>query len=174
MVFFCNKFVLVLVVIGLVIVGFIIWKQVCGGLVKVGFEMMVILDLGCLDFKVLFVDVDSFVEMMCIVVVVNIELCCQVQSQMDENVWLCSVMKGNCGDFDFVVCEQVCVELERVCLVVIEVVVSVLVWFIDLVDVVGVVVIDLLCCKNVLDKLGDIFSQVIDSVGQFVDQFKGC
>lgn len=54
-----NKLVPVLAVIGLVIVGFIIWKQVRGGPVKAGPEMTAIPDPGRPDSKALPADADS-------------------------------------------------------------------------------------------------------------------
>ncbi len=168
-----NKLVPVLAVIGLVIVGFIIWKQVRGGPVKAGPEMTAIPDPGRPDSKALPADADSPAETMRTVVAANTELRRQVQSQMDENARLRSAIKGNRGDLDSLVREQVRAELEKARPAATEAAASAPARSIDPVDAAGAAATDPPRRKNVLDKLGDTFSQATDSAGQLVDQLKG-
>ncbi|PTT80222.1 hypothetical protein DBR42_19770, partial [Pelomonas sp. HMWF004] len=170
-----NKLVPVLAVIGLVIVGFIIWKQVRGGPVKAGPEMTAIPDPGRPDSNALPADADSPAETMRAVVAANTELRRQVQSQMDENARLRNSMKGSRGDLDSVVREQVRAELKKARPSVADAAASAADRTSDLGDPVSTVAsaAEPPHRKNVLDKLGDTLSQATDSAGQLVDQLKG-
>lgn len=177
-----NKLVPVLAVIGLVIVVFIVWKQVRGGAVKAGPTMSTVPEPSRPDAKTMPADADSPAETLKTVTASNTELRRQVQSLVNENEQLRYKSRSERGDLDNAVRDQVRAELEKMKGTPVGGGASAP-WRTGAADPVadaasansgqGGQAGDAPRRRNVLDKLGDTLGQATDSAGVLLDQLKG-